>query len=63
MKTNTNKPRNRENRTRHNRKDDMVSVTFLLPREDWVKAQMLMRQHDMTAAQIFDAGISVLFLQ
>ena len=63
MKTNTNKPQNRENRTRHNRKDDMVSVTFLLPREDCVKAQMLMRQHDMTAAQIFDAGISALFLQ
>ncbi len=63
MKANTNKPRNREKRTRHNRKDDMVSITFLLPREDWVKAQQLMRQHEMTAAQIFYAGIGALFLQ
>ncbi len=63
MKTNTSKPRNRESRTRHNLKDDMVSVTFLLPREEWVKAQTLMRQHDMNAAQIFRAGICALFLK
>ena len=62
MKTNTNKPRNREPRTRHNRKDDMVSVTFLLPREEWVEAQMLMRRHGITTAQIFHLGISTLFV-
>lgn len=60
MKSYANKPRNRENRTKRSRTDGMISVSFPLPQEDWVRIQKLMRQRDLTASQIFYAGLDAI---
>lgn len=62
MKSFANKPRNRENRTRR-RTDGMVSVSFPIPQEEWVQIQKTMRQHDLTAAKIFYAGLDAMALR
>ncbi len=55
------RPRNRESRTRRSRSDEvvdgMVTVSFRMPQEEWYLVLEMMRNRDVTEAEIFYAGL------